>query len=157
MNIEIIEYEDRYHDKFRSLNLVWLDKYNLTEEPDLLVLNDPRGTIINKGGYIWLARHEGDIIGSSALIKEHEGVFELAKMSVAELWRGKGISKLLIEVCLKKAGELGASKVELFSNHQLLAALKLYERYGFRYVDIKDSPFATADVKMELAMKSSTL
>ena len=149
MTIEIIDYEDRYHDEFRKLNLEWLDKYNLTEEPDLMVLNDPSGTIINKGGYIWLARYEGEIIGSSALIKEHEGVFELAKMAVAEPWRGKGISKLLIEVCLQKARQLKAIKVELFSNHQLLAALKLYERYGFRYIEMKDSPFATADVKME--------
>ena len=152
MNIEIIEYEDRYHVEFRELNLEWLDKYNLTEEPDLMVLNDPRGNIINKGGHIWLARCDGEIIGSSALIKEHDGIFELAKMSVGEPWRGKGISKLLIEVCLQKAKELRASKVELFSNHQLSAALKLYERYGFKYVEVKDSPFATADVKMELLL-----
>ena len=105
---------------------------------------------INNGGYIWLAKHDSSIIGSSALIKEHDGVFELAKMSVAGEWQGKGISKLLIEVCLAKARELKAKKVELFSNHQLLAALKLYERYGFRHVEIKDSPFETADVKMEL-------
>ena len=150
MNIDIIEYEDQYHDAFRNLNLEWLDKYNLTEEPDLLVLNDPRGTIINKGGYIWLAKHDSSIIGSSALIKEHDGVFELAKMSVAGEWQGQGISKMLIEVCLGKARELKAKKVELFSNHQLLAALKLYERYGFRHVEMKDSPFETADVKMEL-------
>jgi hypothetical protein len=90
MNIDIIEYEDQYHDAFRNLNLEWLDKYNLTEEPDLLVLNDPRGTIINKGGYIWLAKHDSSIIGSSALIKEHDGVFELAKMSVAGEWQGQG-------------------------------------------------------------------
>jgi len=152
MNVDIIEYEDRYHDEFRKLNLEWLDKYNLTEEPDLMVLNDPRGTIINKGGYIWLAKHSSGIIGSSALIKEHDGVFELAKMSVAREWQGKGISKLLIEVCLQKARDLNATKVELFSNHQLLAALKLYERYGFKYIEMKDSPFATADVKMELVI-----
>ena len=150
MNIDIIEYEDRYHNEFKKLNLAWLDRYNLTEEPDIRVLNDPRGTITDKGGYIWLAKHDSIIIGSSALIKEHDGVFELAKMSVADEWQGKGISKLLIEVCLTKARELNAKKIELFSNHQLLAALKLYERYGFRYVEMKDSPFATADVKMEL-------
>lgn len=150
--VNIIEYEDQYHEAFRKLNLEWLDKYNLTEEPDLIVLNDPRGTILNKGGYIWLAEHETGIIGSSALMKEHNGVYELAKMTVAPAWQGKGISKLLIEACLKKARELKASKVELFSNHQLLAALKLYERYGFKYIEMKDSPFATADVKMELVM-----
>jgi putative acetyltransferase len=150
MNVQIIEYEDQYHDAFRKLNLEWLDKYNLTEEPDLMVLNDPRGTIIKNGGFIWLAKHDSSIIGSSALIKEHDGVFELAKMSVVGEWQGKGISKMLIEVCLAKARELKAKKVELFSNHQLLTALKLYERYGFRYVEMKDSPFETADVKMEL-------
>jgi putative acetyltransferase len=73
-------------------------------------------------------------------------------MSVAREWQGKGISKLLIEVCLQKAKDVKATKLELFSNHQLLAALKLYERYGFKYVEMKDSPFATADVKMELVM-----
>lgn len=150
--VEIIDYEDKYHDDFRKLNLEWLDKFNLTEEPDLIVLNDPRGSIINKGGYIWLAKYGSEIIGSSALIKEHNGVFELAKMSVATGWRGKGISKLLIEACLQKARDVNATKIELFSNHQLLPALKLYERYGFRYVEMKDSPFATADIKMELAM-----
>ena len=151
-NIEIIEYEDIYHDEFRTINLHWLDKYGLTEEPDLLVLNDPRGTIIKNGGYIWLARSDGKIIGSSALIKEHDGVYELAKMSVAEPWQGKGISKLLIEVCLQKAAEIKAKKIELFSNHQLLPALKLYERYGFKHIEMKDSPFVTADVKMELVL-----
>lgn len=152
MNIDIIEYEDRYHNEFRTLNLAWLDRYNLTEEPDIKVLNDPRGTIIDKGGYIWLAKHDSIIIGSSALIKEHDGVFELAKMCVADEWQGKGISKLLIEVCLTKAREIKAKKVELFSNHQLLAALRLYERYGFQHVEMKDSPFETADVKMELVI-----
>jgi GNAT superfamily N-acetyltransferase len=152
MSVQIIEYTDQYHQAFRDLNLEWLDKYNLTEEPDLRVLNDPRGTIINEGGFIWLAMVDNEIIGSSALIKEHHGVYELAKMAVATAWQGKGISKLLIEVCLEKAKALGASKVELFSNHQLLAALKLYERYGFRYVEIKNSPFQTADVKMELVL-----
>lgn len=151
-NIEIIEYEDDYHEEFKTLNLHWLDKYGLTEEPDLMVLNDPRGTIIKNGGYIWLARNDGKIIGSSALIKEHDGIYELAKMSVAEPWQGKGISKLLIEVCLQKAVEVKARKIELFSNHQLLAALKLYERYGFKHVEMKDSPFVTADVKMELVI-----
>ena len=149
MNIEIIEYDDQYHDAFRQLNLEWLDKFNLTEAPDLMVLDDPRGTIIRNGGFIWLAKAGDEIVGSSALIKEHDGTYELAKMAVATAWQGKGISKLLIETCLGKAKEEGAKKVELFSNHQLTAALKLYERYGFRYVEIKDSPFETADVKME--------
>lgn len=148
--VEIIEYHDQYHEHFRQMNIAWLDKYNLKEEPDLLVLNDPRGTILERGGYIWLAKVNDEIVGSAALIKEHDNVYELAKMAVKPAWQGNGISKLLIETCLRKAAELNAIKVELFSNHQLKSALKLYERYGFTYIEIKDSPFLTADIKMEL-------
>lgn len=148
--IEIIEYSDEYKNEFKKLNLEWLDKYNLTESHDLLVLNDPIGTIINRGGFIWLAKSGNEIIGTAALMNEGHGTYELAKMSVTEKWQGRGISKTLIENCLKKAREIGAKKISLFSNHQLKTALKLYEKYGFRNVEVINSPFETADVKMEL-------
>ena len=148
--VEIIAYSERYHADFRKLNLEWLDKYDLTESHDLMVLDDPKGAILDRGGFIWLARAGDEIAGTAALMNEGHGIFELAKMSVTKKWQGGGISKLLIETCLKKAKEINAKKVTLFSNHQLQTALKLYEKYGFRNVEVKDSPFATADVKMEL-------
>ena len=148
--IEIIEYDEKYHSAFKSLNLEWLDKYNLTESHDLMVLNDPKGTILDCGGFIWLAKAGDEIVGSSALMNEGHGIFELAKMCVVKKWQGKGISKILIETCLKKAKEIGVKKLTLFSNHQLQTALKLYEKYGFKNVEVTDSPFETADVKMEL-------
>ncbi len=150
--ITIIPYESKHHDAFRELNLEWLDKYNLTEEPDLLVLNDPQGTILDKGGYIWVATDGNKIIGSAALINEEHGIYELAKMAVTKEYQGRGISKQLIETCLAKAKEVGAKKLLLFSNHQLMTALKLYEKYGFRHVKVEHSPFETADVKMEMEL-----
>jgi len=148
--IEIIEYEEKYHSEFKKLNLEWLDKYNLTESHDLMVLDDPKGTITDRVGYIWLATDAGKIVGTAGIMNEGHGQYELAKMAVDPEYRGKGISKLLIEACIAKAKEIKAVKLILFSNHQLLTALKLYEKYGFRHVEVKDSPFVTADVKMEL-------
>ena len=52
--IEIILYEDRYAADFKQLNLEWLDKYNLTEELDLKILNDPKGMVLDPGGIIYL-------------------------------------------------------------------------------------------------------
>jgi GNAT superfamily N-acetyltransferase len=147
--VEIIAFDIKYAGDFKCLNLEWLNKYQLTESHDLMVLDDPAGIIINRGGFIYLAREGEGIIGSAALIKEHDGVFELAKMAVTSPHQGRGISKLLIEACLDKAREIKAIKLTLFSNHRLTAALKLYENYGFRYVEVTDSPFATADIKME--------
>jgi putative acetyltransferase len=150
--IEIIDYTNNYQPDFYRLNLAWLDKYDLTESHDLMVLNDPTATIINRGGYIFLAKDGDSIVGSSALMKEEEGVYELAKMAVDENYQGRGISKFLIEACINKAKEIKATKLELFSNHQLKTALGLYEKYGFHHVDVTNSPFETADVKMELIL-----
>ena len=150
MEIAIIAYEQQYAAEFKRLNLEWLDKYNLTEAADLIVLDNPRSTVIDTGGAIYLAQIDNKIIGTAAVIHEHEGIFELAKMAVSPMWQGKGISRLLIEKCIEKAKVLGAKKIMLFSNSQLQAAIGLYSKYGFKHVEVTDSPFLTADIRMEL-------
>jgi GNAT superfamily N-acetyltransferase len=152
--VSILPFQPQHQAVFKKINLEWLDRYHLTESHDLMVLNDPQATIIGRGGYLWLAQSEGEIVGSAALMKEHDGVYELAKMCVIESFRGKGVATLLIEQCLQKAKELRAKKLLLFSNHQLEAALKLYEKHGFRHIAVENSPFSTADVKMELVLQS---
>lgn len=148
--VSIIPYTDKYAAEFRLLNLEWLDKYGLTDSHDLEILGDPKGVILDGGGFIYLASLEGTIIGTAALIKEGIGHFELAKMTVTPSFRGKGISKLLIEKCLDTAREAGAAKIILYSNSQLQTAISLYLQYGFQHVPVESAPYITADVKMEL-------
>src|SRR5258708_37748505 len=126
---EIIDYTEQYRDDFKQLNLEWLEKYNLLEEHDVEVLDDPRKNVLDNGGHIYLAKEDNTIIGSAAIAKMHDGVYELAKMAVSPLHRGKGVSKILIEYCLGKARELKAEKIILFSNSQLKTAITLYEKY----------------------------
>lgn len=149
---QIIGYDHRHQEVFKALNSEWLYKYNLMESHDLEMLDDPDKFILRNGGVIYLALFEDQIVGSAALIREHDTIYELAKMSVATDHRGKGVSKLLIEKCLSEAKRLKASKIILFSNSQLKTAIILYEKYGFRHVAVEDSPFLTADVKMELVL-----
>ncbi len=150
--IELIPYETKYKADFRRLNLEWLEKYNLTESHDLEILDDPEGTVIARGGCIFLAKESDTIVGTAGLWKENDKEYELVKMTVDPLFRGKGISKQLLEQCLQEARRRGAGKIFLFSNSQLKTALALYSKYGFQHVEVKDAPFETADVKMELAL-----
>jgi len=152
MDIKIIPYRNEHHSDFKQLNLEWLDQFHLTENHDLMILDDPEGEVIDKGGFIFMAEADGKIIGSAGLMKEHEGVYELIKMTVAEGYRGKGIARLLIERCLYKAREIGAEKVTLFSNHQLQTAIGLYAKYGFQHIEVVNAPMETADVRMELIL-----
>ena len=150
--ITIITYEKKYQPDFKRLNLYWLDKYNLTEQHDLDILNDPEKKVIDGGGCIFLAMDGEQVIGTAGLAKENEAVYELVKMVVDPGWHGKGIGKMLLERCLEEARGLKAKKIFLFSNSQLTTALKMYEKYGFRNVAVTDSPMLTADIKMELTL-----
>lgn len=150
---EIVDYTANHARAFYELNRRWLDQFGLTESHDLVILEDPQGTIIDRGGAIFIAVEDHEVVGTAAIMKdEHQG-FELAKMTVAEDYRGRGISKMLIEKCIAKAKELGADHISLFSNHLLKEAIKLYEKYGFRHREVKDAPFETADISMILYLK----
>lgn len=150
--ISIVAFRQEDAADFRTINLEWLDKYGLTEAPDLLVLNDPQGEIIDKGGAIFLAKSEGVVVGTAALMKETPIQYELVKMGVVDAYKGKGISKMLMEACLQQANVFGAKRVYLQSNSQLKTAIGLYEKYGFKHIPVQDAHYVTADVMMELLL-----
>lgn len=148
--ISIVPFTKEYSNDFKRLNLEWLEKFNLTEPADFEILDDPIGKVIDQDGFIWLALEDDEIVGSAALVKISEGKFELAKMAVTESSQGRGIGKLLLEKCLESAKESAALEIILFSNSQLASAIKLYEKYGFRHIEVENSPYQTADVEMSL-------
>ena len=154
--VSIIEYSPRYLADFRQLNLEWLERYGLLESHDTEMLDDPQAAILDLGGYICLASIDGTIVGTAGLVPVQPSgpgnVYELVKMSVAPSFRGQGISKLLVRHCLDKARAIGVSRLVLFSNSQLQTAISLYTQFGFQHVPVEDSPFQTADVKMELIL-----
>ncbi len=151
-SMKIIAFDNQYEEDFRRLNLEWLYAYHLAEDHDLEILANPRATIIDPGGCIFLAMEDDVVAGTAALMKASDGIYELAKMTVDKNFRGRGVSKLLMDRCLEAARQLQAKKILLFSNHQLITALHLYRQYGFVDIPVKNSPFATADVKMELVL-----
>jgi putative acetyltransferase len=150
--ISLVLYQEKYLQDFKRLNLEWLDKYDLTEQYDLDILNDPQGNIIDKGGYIFIALDDNVVVGTAGLSKKNDLEYELVKMTVDPAFRGKGIGKILLKHCLETAKKLQAEKVSLFSNSKLKTALKLYEQVGFMHVEVKGTPLLTADIKMELSL-----
>src|SRR5215831_7783825 len=152
MNIQLISYEDKYAADFKRLNLAWLEKYHLLESHDLEILDNVKEFILDRDGAIYLAQAGETIVGAAALMKEEEGVFELVKLAVDPAWQGKGISKLLMDKCMETARLWNVKKLTLWSNSQLQVAISLYEKYGFHHVKPENSPYVTANVRMELDM-----
>src|SRR5262245_15981 len=113
--ISIFEYEPKLQPHFEKLNRDWIEKYFVMEPVDVKVVTEPEKHIIDDGGAILFASVNGHIAGTVALKKEGDDVYELCKMAVDESARGKHLGLLLGEAALKKARELGARQVILYS------------------------------------------
>lgn len=151
--ITIRPFEDRHRADFERLNRIWLEGHGILEDADLPYLLDPRRTIIEPGGRVWVATAEDRVLGVCGVVPRGEGVFELVKLAVDPEERGAGIGRRLTETALAFARSANARSVILSTNHELVAAIRLYERLGFIH---RPSPavrdYATADVYMEFAI-----
>lgn len=149
-HIEIIEYEEKYHQVFKSLAYEWLEKYNLLAPEDEVILNHPQGKILDEGGKIFFARYKGEIVGTASVIKVDEATFELAKLGVSESYQRLGIASMLVERCIMILKQRGIKEMILFTNQKLNAATQLYRKFGFVEMAIDNNKYIEADTKMKL-------
>lgn len=150
--IEIIDFENRYHEDFKRLSYEWLEKYVSVEPEDDKILNDPWGVVLNNGGYIFFAKYGEEIVGTVSLIKVDDGTFELAKLAVTEKYKGKKIGNALMEKCMQTAQKVNAKKLMLYTNRRLIPAIELYKKFGFNELSMINKKYIEADMKMEIVI-----
>lgn len=151
--ITIVPYDDAHAPDFDRLNRAWLEEHGLLEEGDLKHLEQPRKSIVDKGGAIFVALAGGVVVGTCGVLPMPGGVVELVKLAVDEKARGRGLGNLLSVAAIDWARAQGARKLVLVSSTKLRSALRLYERLGFQYGPLPADPgYETADVYMELAL-----
>ena len=147
--VEIINFSEEQKEVIKVLNYEWLEKYFKVEKNDIISLSNPKEEIIDKGGFIFYAKLNNEIIGTASLLKKSATVFELGKMAVSQKAQGHKIGTLLLEHCLTFAKQKQIKTLVLYSNTQLKSALHLYHKYGFSEVDLEEGLYERADIKME--------
>lgn len=153
MNIKIVPFRPEFSENFKDLNIAWLTKYFWVEPHDEEVLGNPIQYIIEPGGNIFFAREGEQIIGTVALMKMEEGVFELTKMAVTPQSQGKKIGQKLMEHTLNYAKAQGWNTLIIYSNRKLENAIYIYKKYGFKEIPIEENnPYSRGDIKMELKL-----
>lgn len=154
MKVAIREFQPGDEAAFRALNEAWIKASFKLEEEDVLVLGDPQHHILDKGGRIFFAvqPQTGEVLGCCALLAMEDGSFEVAKMAIAESYRGQGLGKQMLRATIEAARKLGARRLYLVTHHSLKNAIGLYEAEGFVHLRAEDappSPYARATVFME--------
>jgi len=152
IEITIREFAPGDEAAFRTLNEEWITRYFALEPKDVHSINRPQEVILDAGGRIFFACRDGQPIGCCALMALGPGEFEVVKMAVTESCQGLGIGRRLLQHTIDAADSAGAARLYLETNHNLPAAIHLYEALGFRHLkpeEIVPSPYARADVYME--------
>lgn len=148
--MKIIEYRPEHQAYFEQFNRNWIEKYFVMEPVDEFVLTNPEEALLKPGGAILMASCDGEIAGTVALRKVDDTTFEFTKMAVDEKFRRRGIAEALSLASFKKAKELGAETVILYSNSILTPAIRLYEKLGFEHVPVGIGEYKRSDVKMKI-------
>jgi|TARA_B100001057_G_scaffold347347_1_gene348667 ribosomal protein S18 acetylase RimI-like enzyme len=152
-NLEIVPFNGDYKSAFESLNREWIEEYFVMEEEDLKTLQNPESYIMEKGGEIFFAVLDGDVVGTSAMIQTSKGIYELAKMSVAKKLQGLGIGKKLLKRCIDFSKEREATEIFLITNDSLKPALNLYQSCGFVLNEQNDdNRYERGNTKMTLIL-----
>lgn len=153
MQLSIVEFSDRLAPEFHRINVEWIQDLFTLEETDLYLLENPRETIVDRGGAILFVEDEQHrVLGTCALLRVDEGALELTKMGVSAEARGKKAGEFLLHAALRKARDLEAELLYLLTSTKCQAAIHLYEKVGFvhdaRIMESYGARYARCDVAM---------
>ncbi|WP_278941589.1 GNAT family N-acetyltransferase [Anaerotruncus colihominis] len=96
-------------------------------------------------GRMYLALIDENVAGCVALTKNDETFCEIKRLYVKPQYRGMGISKALTERVIADARDIGYKHMRLDTFPFMSSAIKLYEKYGFYYIEkYNDNPAQTA-------------
>ncbi|MCU7553553.1 GNAT family N-acetyltransferase [Alteromonas sp. ASW11-19] len=140
--------------EFDRINREWITEMFELEPIDEAVISDPQTHIIDCGGYIWFACNDNDeVVGTCALHRKKNGVFELTKMGVSRQARGQKVGEALLMHVLAKAQVIAFDTLFLLTNARCETAIHLYEKAGFVHDDAIMQQYGGAYDRCDVAMR----
>ena len=139
---------------FDSINREWIETMFVLEPVDELVISSPQSSIIDQGGHIWFAEHDDlGVVGTCALMKKGDGIFELTKMGVVSSARGLKVGEALLKHVIEQAPLIAHKTLFLLTNKKCEAAIHLYEKNGFVHCNSIMQQYGNAYARCDVAMR----
>ena len=127
INIDLLKNFERFQEikkSWRNVNGIWKlidDEYTINMDKETKQKETKYfSNTIKKGGFVFGAYENKEIIGYSVLLNEkfgsREQYIELKLLHVSSEHRGKGIGKKLFSLCVAKTKEIGIERIYISSN-----------------------------------------
>jgi GNAT superfamily N-acetyltransferase len=123
-----------------------------TEVPDLHDLDRRYG---GEAGAFWVARLDGQVVGSVGVERLPDGRAELHRLYLDATLRGRGVGRALVEAVLGWCRMAGIDRLTLWSDTRFDRAHRLYEGMGFTKIgerELPDDPNDTREFGYERAV-----
>jgi ribosomal protein S18 acetylase RimI-like enzyme len=88
-----------------------------------------------------IAKHDDAVIGVYAMQQSDGTTFELMNIAVAEAYQGTGLGRRLLGHAIGLAESHGARVIDVGTGNSSFAALRFYQRAGFRIVGVEPDYF----------------
>lgn len=152
--LAIRDYSDDLAKSFYEINAEWISSMFALEAKDIEILENPRETILDDGGFIlFVESAELGVVGTCAVMKVDEGVYELTKMGVLERARGRKAGELLLATALARVAAMNVDTLYLLTNSKCAAAIRLYEKLGFVHDKSIMKKYGAAYARCNVAMR----
>jgi len=97
----------------------------------------------------WIAKLNGENVGTVMLVKDSEGVARIRLLLVDPKGRGLGLGTKLVDECVNFARAAGYKKITLWTHSILTAARHIYEQAGFTLTSSEKKHSWSKDVVAE--------
>lgn len=136
------------NDRKRVAELIFavLEEYGLRPDPETTDadLQDLEANYFDRGGVFEVIEDAGNLLGSFGLYPVNNTTCELRKMYLVPSARGLGLGKYVLERAIARARALGFKQIVLETSSKLIAANRLYTKFGFQPV-VSDHLASRAD------------
>ena len=152
MDLSIVTFSKEYSNQFKDLNLNWLQKDFVITQRDQMILDNPEELTVKKGGEIFLAIKDKELVGGLALIPHQDQSLEICKMAVKDEFQREGIATQLLQEAINFA------KKKSYKNLFALTTTKLEPAIGFyRDRDFQEQEFSHEDYDVQRVNRKFTI
>lgn len=97
-------------------------------KPPAPMLDDYRQVVVDAEVHVALAGTQ--VVGVLVLEREGDEML-LANVAVSPVYKGRGIGKVLMQLCEARSRQVGCSAVRLYTHERMTENIEIYRRLGY--------------------------
>ena len=148
--MEFVQFHERYRQAFIDFNIDWIVSiFSSLEEHDKETFEEFDEELDN-GAMIFFAAEDGVPLACCMSVPaKGERTWEICKSASNKNIPHPGAGSLVFKASMDWSLEHGARRLFILSNSALKPALHIYEKNGFREIELSDYGYARGDIAFE--------